>query len=154
MDDPAAQVNLANFYAARGRVDRAERVYREALTLDPSWVPAYINLADLLRQQGRDADGEEVLRAGIARSPRAAALYHSLGLLEVRKKNLPAALASLQRATELGPEETRYSYVYAVALHSAGRTGEALALIDKALERAPGDRALRELRMQLAATTR
>lgn len=148
-DDPAAHVNVGNFYAAQGQADRAEHAYREALTLDPNWVPAYVNLADLLRRQSRDPEGEQVLRAGIARLPQAAALYHSLGLLQVRKKDMQAALASLRRAAELAPEETRYSYVYAVALHSAGRTREARALVDQALQRTPGNRALSELRMQL-----
>ncbi len=153
-DDPAAQVNLGIFYTARGRLERAEDAYRDALRLNPDWVPAYVNLADLLRQQDRDGDGEQVLRAGLARQPRAAALHHSLGLLEARRNNMPAALASLQRAVELAPEETRYSYVYAVALHSTGRTHEALALIDEALRRAPADRELRELRMQLGGAIR
>jgi Flp pilus assembly protein TadD len=150
--DPAAHVNLGNFYMARRQADRAEHAYREALALDPNWVPGYVNLADLLRQQNRDPEGEQVLRAGIARLPQAAALYHSLGLLQVREKNMQAALDSLQRAAELAPEETRFSYVYAVALHSVGRTREALALVDKALQRAPGNPALTELRVQLEGT--
>jgi tetratricopeptide (TPR) repeat protein len=153
-DSAAAQVNLGNFYVARGQADRAEHTYREALALDSNWVPAYVNLADLLRRQNRDPEGEHVLRAGIDRQPEAAALYHSLGLLQVREKHLSAALASLERAAELAPEETRYSYVYAVALHSAGRTREALAVVDKALQRTPGSRALSELRRQLEGTTR
>ena len=151
-DDPAAHVNMGNFYAARRQLDRAEHAYRETLAFDPNWVPAYVNLADLLRSQSRDPEGEQVLRAGIARLPQAAALHHSLGLLQVREKDMKAALTSLQRAAELAPEETRYSYVYAVALHSAGRTHEALDLVDKSLQRAPGNRALTELRMQLAGT--
>jgi predicted CXXCH cytochrome family protein len=148
-DDAAAQVNVGNFYAARGQMDDAERAYREALNLDPNWVPAYANLADLFRRLNRDPEGEQVLRAGIARLPQAAALYHSLGLLQVREKDMQAALASLQKAAEFAPEETRYSYVYAVALHSIGRTREALAVVGGALKRAPGDRALSELQIQL-----
>lgn len=153
-DDAAAQVNVGNFYAARGQMDDAERAYREALNLDPNWVPAYANLADLFRRQNRDPDGEKVLRAGIARLPQAAALYHSLGLLQVRGKDMQAALASLQKAAELAPGETRYSYVYAVALHSAARAREALAVVDKALRRAPGNRMLSELQIQLRGAQR
>ncbi|HEY7217991.1 MAG TPA: cytochrome c3 family protein [Candidatus Binatia bacterium] len=149
-DDPAAQVNLGNFYAARGAGKQAEESYRAALDLDPDWVPAYVNLADLMRATNRDDESEKILGAGIARQPKAAALYHSLGLAQVRKKNLSAALASLRRAMDLAPNETRYSYVYAVALHDAGRGHEALGAIDAALKRAPQDPSLNELRMQLA----
>jgi Flp pilus assembly protein TadD len=64
------------------------------------------------------------------------------------------ALQSLRRAARLSPDDMRFAYVYAVALHDAGRTREALAAIDAALERAPGDRPLQQLRAQATATWR
>ena len=109
---------------------------------------------DLLRQQGHDGKGERLLRAGIGRLPQAAVLHHSLGLLEVRKKNLRAALASLRRAAELAPGEPRYSYVYAVALDSAGRRREALAVVSQALRSNPANPSLSELRVQLTRAQR
>jgi tetratricopeptide (TPR) repeat protein len=150
-DDPAALVNRGNFHAARGETAEAERAYREALVLNPDWVPAYVNLGDLFRQTGRDGDGETLLREGLTRQPKAAALHHSLGLWQVRQKNFPAALASLKRAVELAPEDARFGYVYAVALHGTGHPREARAVVEAGLKRAPGDPALNELRFQLAA---
>lgn len=147
-DEPGTQVNLGNFHAARGETDAAERAYREALALDPDWVPAYANLSDLYRQTGRDAQGERLLLEGLARQPEAAALHHSLGLLKVRERNLPAALASLKKAMELAPEDTRFRYVYAVALDSAGRAREARKVVEAGLRQAPGDPGLTELRAQ------
>lgn len=149
-DQPEALVNLGNYHAARGDSAAAERDYRGALALDPDWVPSYVNLADLLRAAGRDAEGEAVLREGLARAPDAAALHHSLGLWKVRAHDLPAALAALRRASELAPGESRYAYVYSVALHDAGRVADAMRVADAALSRFPGDRALREWRAQLA----
>ena len=35
----------------------------------PSSIPAYINLADVYRLLGRDAEGERILRAGLSRAP-------------------------------------------------------------------------------------
>ena len=69
----------------------------------------------------------------------------------MRQKHLSEALASLKRAMELAPDDARFSYVYAVALHGAGHTREAKATVETALKRAPGDPALNELRSQLAA---
>ncbi|MGR9036299.1 MAG: tetratricopeptide repeat protein [Gammaproteobacteria bacterium] len=149
-DDPGAQVNLGNFHAALGETAEAERAYGEALNLDPNWVPAYLNLTDLLRQSNRDSEGELLLRQGLDRRPKAAALFHSLGLLLVRKKNLEAALDSLKQAVDLAPEEARFVYVYGVALYSAGRIKEARSAVEKGLERAPGDPSLNELKSQLA----
>jgi predicted CXXCH cytochrome family protein len=145
-DQPEAQANLGNLWAARGDAGRAERAFRAAIELDRRWVPAYVDLADLLREAGRDPEGEEILRAGLARAPDSAPLHHGLGLLLVRRSNLAAALPELARAATLAPREARFSYVYAVALEQSGRGGEALAVLDAALARTPGDRALNELR--------
>jgi len=153
-DQPGPLVNLGNFDAARGDTARAEQLYRSAIELDPDWVPAYANLADLLRQAGHDPEGEQVLRAGLARQPRDGSLHYSLGLLQVRERRMTEALRSLRRAAQLSPDDMRFAYVYAVALHDAGRTREALAVIDAALERLPGDRPLQQLRAQAMATWR
>jgi Flp pilus assembly protein TadD len=101
---------------------------------------AAINLADLYRQLGRDGDGEIVLRAALAASPREAALHHALGLALTRLKQSGEALAELHKATELQPDNQRYAYVYAVALHSAGRRDEAVAALKQALQGHPTDR--------------
>ncbi len=148
-DQPESQVNLGNFHALRRDAASAEAAYRRAIALDPDWAPAYANLADLFRQLGRDAEGEQVLRDGLARQPRVAALHHSLGLLEVRRKNLPAALAALKQAVALAPDDARFSYVYAVALDGAGKKDEARRVTGTALKRNPDDPALRQLREEL-----
>jgi predicted CXXCH cytochrome family protein len=152
-DQPEAHVNLGNLYAAREEAALAEQAYRTALDLDANWVPAYVNLADLFRRVGRDPDGARILRTGLARLPRAASIHHSLGLLLVRQRNLPVALASLKTAADLEPQDARYSYVYAVALHSAGRTREALAIVNASLVRTPSDRLLIQLQSELSRLT-
>src|SRR3990167_6435597 len=148
-DDPAAQVNLGNFYHQRGALADAEAAYRGALQLDPKWVPAYVNLADFYSQTARDADAKKILGNGIDLVPAAAALHHSLGLVNVRLHDMQAALVSLQHAVELAPTDARYHYVYAVALHSAGQTPAALAATDNALKLLPDNASLLELRDQL-----
>ncbi|WP_246534960.1 tetratricopeptide repeat protein [Methylomonas paludis] len=149
-DQPGSLVNLGNFYAANGDAKGAEQSFRQALALDPSWVPAYINLSDFYRQTGRDTEGEKVLLDGLALQPKAAALHHSLGLLRIRQKNLADALISLRNATELAPADTHFRYVYALALHSAGRTAEAQTVVAIGLQNAPGDLVLKDLKQQLA----
>jgi Flp pilus assembly protein TadD len=100
---------------------------------------ATLNLADAYRQSGRDADGEKLLRDGIARTPRNADLHHALGLLLVRKGDKTAALEELALAARLAPDNARYAYVHAVAVNSAGKRAEALALLRAANSRHPND---------------
>ena len=148
-DQPFGLVNLGNFLVADGDATGAERAFRDALLIDPDWIPATANLADLLRVTGRDAEAEAVLRAGLARHPGAAALHYALGLWLVRQQQRDAALVELARAAELAPDETRFLLAYAVGLKDAERTPEALAAVDRALSRRPGDRTLAALRAQL-----
>jgi Flp pilus assembly protein TadD len=52
-------------------------------------------------------------------------------------------LKELDQAARLAPDDARYTYVYAVALNSAGRPAEAIAALVRATARWPGDRDLR-----------
>jgi Flp pilus assembly protein TadD len=139
-DRPEDRATLAGFYARRGLAAEAEAEYKAALRLSPQYSTASANLADLYRQTGRDGEGEGVLRAAIAASPQDAGLHHALGLLLIRLKRPAEALDELRRASELVPDRGRYTYVYAVALHSAGQREQAMTVLKKIVADHPGDR--------------
>ena len=130
-DTPSAQVKLANFLLAQGYEKRAEEGYRRAIQLDPDWVSAYINLADLYRHQRREESGEQVLNDGLARQPANADLHHAMGLLKVRQKASAPALEHLLVAASNAPANDRYQYVYAVALDSYGQRAAAIAWLER-----------------------
>jgi Flp pilus assembly protein TadD len=114
-DRPEHRTNLGGFYAERGDAMSSEAEYRAALALDARCVPAWANLADLMRMLGREAAAESVLREGLEENPQAAALHHALGLTYVRQGRKAEALAELRRATKLDPSDERFKYVYDVA---------------------------------------
>ena len=139
-DRPEDRSSLANFYARRGLTREAEAEYKAALRLSPQYTVAAINLADLYRQLNRDGDGESTLRAAIAVAPADAGLHYALGLTLNRLKRADNSLVELGRAAELDPNNARYAYVYAVGLHSAGRVGDAIAILKGNLDKHPADR--------------
>ncbi len=139
---PEAHLNLGILYAERRQPERAEAAYRRAIELRPGFAPGYVNLADLYRLVGRDADGERVLREGLRHAPDEAGLYHALGLALVRQQRGDEAVEPLRQAAALRPDNIRYQYVYAVALHSAGKPLEAIGFLEQAHQRHPGDRDL------------
>jgi Flp pilus assembly protein TadD len=141
-DWPTANANLGNLYLRLGRFDEAVTAYRRALKLDPQLVSAWVNLADAWRVQGHEKEAEATLRQGLARLPRSPDLLHALGLAQVRKGDRTAALKSLAEAARLAPDRSRYAYVWAVALHSAGRSDEAVAALRAADRRHPYDVAI------------
>jgi len=139
-DRPEAHGNLALLYAREKRFAEARRELATALSLDPSFTPAVVNLADLDRELGREAQGERVLREAIARSPDDATLQHALGLSLVRQGHGQEALDHLAAAARLDPASARFAYVYAVALDDAGRHGKAIAVLEDDVARHPYDR--------------
>ena len=136
---PEAWLNLGGLYAERGRFDRAQAAFRQALALQPASVPAAVNLADLYRAQNRDAEAEAVLRRALTVTPDAAAAHHALGLALVRRRQSGEARDALARAAELAPSNARYQHVYAVALNAAGRSAAAIAVLEAAHRRRPGN---------------
>jgi predicted CXXCH cytochrome family protein len=138
-DRADARTNLGSFEARRGATAQAEQDLQAAIALDPLFVPAYVNLADTYRAQGREADVERVLRDGLRQAPKSAVLHHVLGLALVREKRHAQALSELARAAALDPANARYAYVYGVALYSAGRANEGIAMLVSASSKHPAD---------------
>jgi tetratricopeptide (TPR) repeat protein len=136
---PEALLALAAFETAEGRVPEALELYQTALRIEPLAVSARVNLADLLRGLGREAEGEDVLREGLELDATNAALHYALGLSLVRSSRTDAALEELRRAADLEPGNPRYAYVLGIALNSLGLSQEALQVLQSARGRFEGD---------------
>ena len=150
-DRPDAQMRLAILELQQGKPDAAKSALERAIALDPSFIPAYVNLADFHRAVGDDAAGERVLRDALARAPQHPDVHHALGLALVRQGRLDAAIPELQRAAELRPEMPRYAFIWAVALHESGDLAGAKRVLGEAAARHPGDPQIRGFLQQLQA---
>ncbi len=139
-DRPESLTNLGDIRGRQGDAEASEASYRDAIDLAPEYTPAYVNLSDFLRSQGRDEAGREVLEQGLSRVRDPAPIHHALGLLLVRQKQLGAALPHLRQAAEAPSASTRYRYVYAVALQSSGDVRRAIEVLEMAHNDDPGDR--------------
>jgi predicted CXXCH cytochrome family protein len=139
-DRAEAWLNLGVLDDRLGNFGPAETEYQRAIRMEPLFIPPYVNLADVYRQQGREADGERILRQALAVHPPNGDVHHALGLLLVREKRMPEAVSELAKAAEESPENARYAYVYGVALDSVGQRSAALAFLEQAHQRFSGDR--------------
>jgi tetratricopeptide (TPR) repeat protein len=115
-DRGEAHMNLALLEIRRGNGPLADDHLARAIAVDPTFVPAYVQLADLYRARRDEPKAAELLRQAVQRNPESAAAQHALGLSLVRQRDREGALAGLRRATELEPANARYAYVYAIAL--------------------------------------
>ncbi len=138
-DRASARTVLALALSRRGDLRGAEAEYRAAIRLEPYAVQPWVNLADLLRTQERDDAAEALLREGLGQVAVPADLEHVLGLVLVRKGERDEALLHLARAARLAPEQPRYAYVHAVALHDTGEPELAIRTLEEAVRRHPHD---------------
>ena len=150
-DRPESYSNLGALDAQLGQRAAARAEYEAGIKLGPWFTALWINLADLLREDGADAEGERVLRRGLNVAVDKPALHHALGLNLARQQRTAEALRELRRSVDLAPGNTRYAYVYGVGLLSSGKEEEAIVVFESALARRPADR---ELLIALATTNR
>jgi len=79
-DRPESHSNLGALAARLGDRAAARREYETGLRIGPWFTGLWLNLADLLREEGDDAAGERVLRRGLAVAVDKAELHQALGL--------------------------------------------------------------------------
>ncbi len=130
-DMPSVLMQLGLFQANRGDLPAAESNYREALLINPQLIGAYLNLADLLRAQSRDAQARDLLLQAMNIAPENGNILHALGLLETRSGESERALDYLRSAAELETRGMRHRFVYAIALHDLGNPRQALTELNK-----------------------
>ena len=136
---PEAQTYLGGLYAALGDTEKAVAAYKTAMELNAVYVPAYVNLADFYRAQGRETEAEKVLRRAAKVSPGNAEVHHALGLSLVRQQRTDEGVEELRLASTSAPDNARYIYVYAVALNSTGKAEQAVMVLQGAHNQHPNN---------------
>lgn len=134
---------LAHYYNNRGYelVDRAreqagapdwaeaERHFRLATTVKPSFARAWNNLGIAAARQGRRNEAIAHYRKAAALDPRMAAPHANLGAIYLVAGDLPAALQALAEAASIDPAGAHIQYNLALArLRSGDREGAIAAL--------------------------
>ncbi len=137
-----SHTNTGNIYRQQGRTEAAEQSYRTALRLNPFFVPAYVNLADLYRAGDQDEKGEILLQQALNRLPEQASLHHALGLLYIRQQRMVEARTELGIAANADNAELRFVIVYALVMDAQGETKDAARYLDQARSRFGNDRTL------------
>ncbi|MCB0209234.1 MAG: glycosyltransferase [Anaerolineae bacterium] len=102
---------LATMWHAKGHLDRAVSGYREAISLQPTYVPAHLELGNVLCRQGNFDEAIDVFQRAIDLNPNEAIFPQKLADLLARKKatvangqniGLPAATYQQTTANGLG----------------------------------------------------
>lgn len=144
-DHAAEHRQWARFELDRGRPAQALEALRLALRVEPNDLPARVELARLLEDQGQHARAEAELRAALEGAlpgtPRSIA-QRALGLFLVRRARADEGREQLAAAVRSAPDDAQGRYLLGVARASAGDLDGALAELRRAHALAPEDPAI------------
>jgi tetratricopeptide (TPR) repeat protein len=118
---------------------RAERLYREAVTVDPTQSLAWQGLARVLLAAGRQGEAESVLAAGALRALPPGLLDRDLITLLLRDGRSEAALPRLVPYLRDQPDDREMQHALIVALGQAGRPEQAIEAARRFVASAPDD---------------
>jgi protein O-GlcNAc transferase len=120
-----------------GRLNEAERLYRQMLQADPRHADALHFLGVLAHQAGRHDVAVDLIEKAIGENSRVPAFHNNLGNALKALGKPEEAVASYARALSQQPDNVAAHYNLGVALHSLGKLDEAVASYGRALVRKP-----------------
>ena len=132
-DVAEAQNTHGLFLLGQQRIEEAETALQRAISLDPTFSGARLNLAELYRATGQNDKSENAYADAIAISPEEPALRYGHALSLVRAKAMTEAIRELEEAVRLDRGNSGYKTTLAIALDSIGRTEDAFAMLDQAV---------------------
>jgi len=125
-DQPGAHLNLAVIYENLQQPKKAIESYETAIDVEPTFVPARMNLAMLRARQGDSPEAERLLREAVKLAPTMASANYSLGLLLAENPTrLKEAAKFLGIAARNDPGNSRMQYNYGLSMQRLGAAVEA-----------------------------
>jgi protein O-GlcNAc transferase len=120
-----------------GRLNEAERLYRQILQTDSRHADALHFLGVLAHQLGRNDIAVDLIEQAIAQNGRVPAFHNNLGNALKAQGKLDEAVASYGRALSHKPDYVEAHYNLGVALQAQGKLDEAMASYGRALRHKP-----------------
>jgi len=106
--------------------DTARKSFQQAMTINPTYLPAYRSLAKLYVEMDDYEHAVATYHKALRLQPRNGALWFDLGMCHARYKAWPAALDALNRAHDCDPENRQYLNTLGHALARTGRYQDSL----------------------------
>ena len=133
-----AHFNLANTFAATGRLEEAVEQYRQALRIEPDYVEAHNNLGSTLVRQGQINEAIDQYRKALEIEPNNGFTYTNMGIALLNAERTPEAIECLEKAVRLADNYGDAHYNLGVALAKSGRLPEAAEQFKQSVK-LPGD---------------
>ena len=132
--DPDALHFLGVLRHGQGRSAEAVRLIRRALQVKSSYLPARINLGNVLKEAERYEEAEREYRTVIEQSPQQADALNNLGVVLRVLEQTDEAIEYFERAVELRPTQAAFFQNLGNAYKARARSDEALTAYRRAVE--------------------
>lgn len=106
-----AQTDLATVFILEHDGAKAERALRKAEKCDPDFLDSYMVLGQLLNDEGKFSESDDVLKEGVRRSPQSWQFYYQLGVAQLGLKQSPAAEQSFKKVLFFNPHPPAELYL-------------------------------------------
>ncbi|XP_075235033.1 protein O-mannosyl-transferase Tmtc3-like [Lycorma delicatula] len=115
-------LNLANLIAKNStRLEEADMLYRQAISMRADYTQAYINRGDVLLKLNRTKEAQEVYERALFYDSNNPDIYYNLGVVFLEQGKASQALAYLDKALEFDPEHEQALLNSAILLQELGR---------------------------------
>jgi tetratricopeptide (TPR) repeat protein len=139
-DSPGAQYLLGSLRAEERQYDLAAQAFNRVIQLAPSFLWAYVHLADLYARRKEHAKALDVYRRaqgrGLGKDP---LVYRMMAYLQERLNQLPEAMKSVDEALRLDSSDRRTLYLRGTLLDRMGRDEDAERTFRHLLAADPND---------------
>jgi TolB-like protein/Tfp pilus assembly protein PilF len=138
--------DLARAYQNLGQYKQAIASLKAALARNPNWIPAYFELAMNYCMAWGITQNQDplMLDRALEMAEKLVAIddsslpgYFALSLVNLYKKEFEKALAETEKLIALAPENADSYALMAAIFNSVGRPGEAIGMVEKAMQLNP-----------------
>jgi tetratricopeptide (TPR) repeat protein len=116
---------LALVQALSGENEEAATNLKDAIRIDPGYVPAEIKLAEILLALGRLDESRRICESILKENPQVAPAYYWLGRITAANGQVSQAEEQYRKACELWPTYGTAHYALALSYQKSGQSAEA-----------------------------
>ena len=125
--------HLGNLHRSHGRIDDAERAFRDAIQARPGYADALNNLGSLLKDSGRTAEAERALSEAVRCRPNFPEAHFNLGTLLMDLRRYDEAADHLRSSLAAEPHQADAQYWLGNASMALGDVRAARAAYEAAV---------------------
>ncbi|XP_074660010.1 protein O-mannosyl-transferase TMTC3-like isoform X2 [Tubulanus polymorphus] len=136
-------VNLANLISKNAsRLEEANTLYKQAISMRADWIQAYINRGDVLLKLNRTLEAQQQYETALRYEPDNSDVHYNLGVVFLEQGRTQEAIKCFEEALRFDPEHKQTLFNSAVLIQETGdprMRPAAYKRLNKLVEKDPND---------------